>query len=71
MSREPDFSVNMTVKRGNGRRTWTTHNSRRAAIAEEDRVNGSIYWRNYGHKYRFRYRINVYLKESQDELRSK
>lgn len=52
--RQPDYVLNVQQKRLSRKYSWTIHESREAANRE---------YGNRRNPWRFRYRVNVYLKE--------
>ena len=52
----------VTQKRVSNKETYTTHGSAKHAEKQIQSTSRSIYWKKYGAKWKFRYRINIYLK---------
>lgn len=59
-------SLNVSVKRVSDKRSSTAHRTHDHAVRDSDARRTNSYWINYGFKWRFMYRVNVYLKPELD-----
>lgn len=61
--RPPDQVNIYQVKKVSGKYSWTEHESAKSADKQTKRTNNGWYWKTHGRLWRFRYRINIYLKD--------
>ena len=59
---EADHVVIVKVKKASGKVSYNDYASHAAADKALKHEGVSFYWKEYGHMWRFRYRVNIYLK---------